>query len=257
MLTRERFLDYDFIIAEKMESVIADIFDYRYDSKIDVLPIIFTPNVDYIVKLNDKKYEKIKRRLQTSAFTLPDGQPIIWASKMCGGNIRKRLPGSDLFSGLYSLVKTKKIVSLFLSPDGRVSDFFKKDFPDSYVITLPYINLEDNAAFAKVIDRSVEFILKNDVKFVFIGISFPKQDIIALGILDKLRSRNYQSIPTLAMIGASLEFEAKIKKRAPLYFQNIGLEWFYRFLMEPKRLFKRYFIESFQFINIVRSSKWG
>ncbi|MCX2494145.1 WecB/TagA/CpsF family glycosyltransferase [Pedobacter sp. PF22-3] len=255
MIDKEKFLDYNFVVSESIEQVALSILEYQYDINTNILPIIFTPNVDYIVKLNNSKFHEIRERLKKSAFILPDGQPIIWASKFYKGRIITRLAGSDLFSHLYRLIKKRQTASLFLTSGQSVSNFYQQDFPTGHILTLPYIDPEKNIEFEKIIDESVNLINNNNIKYVFIGVSFPKQDKIALGIFDKLKTNGYKNIPVLALIGASLEFEAGIKKRAPVIFQKIGLEWFFRFLLEPKRLFKRYFIDSFQFIKIVRMNK--
>lgn len=255
MIDKENFLDYNFVISNSIEQVALSIFEYHYSVDDQLLPIIFTPNVDYIVKLNNNKFQKLRERLKKSAFILPDGQPIIWASKLYKGRIKNRLAGSDLFSHLYRIIRKSRTTSLFLTPGENVSNFYQQDFPTSYVLTLPYIDPEKDSEFNEIIDESVNLIIKNNIKFVFIGVSFPKQDKLALGIFDKLKTGGYHNIPMLALIGASLEFEAGIKKRAPIAFQKMGLEWFFRFLMEPKRLFKRYFIDSFQFTKIVRMNK--
>lgn len=255
MLKKEKFLGYNFIVSKDIKQVALSIFDYHYSDEIDLLPIIFTPNVDYIVKLDIAKCHELRERLKKSAFILPDGQPIIWASKFLKGNIIKRLAGSDLFSHLYSLVKRNQIPSLFITSGENVSKFYKNDFPRCHILTLPYIDAEDDNELKKIAYQSASLIIRYDIKFVFIGVSFPKQDKIALGIFDELKASGYENIPILALIGASLEFEAKIKKRAPIFLQKVGLEWFYRFLLEPRRLFKRYFIDSFQFLRIVNTNK--
>jgi len=255
MITKEKFLGYNFIVSKDIKQVALSIFEYHYSDEIHLLPIIFTPNVDYIVKLDIAKYHELRERLKQSAFILPDGQPIIWASKLSKGNITNRLAGSDLFSQLYLLVKRNQKSSLFITSGENVSKFYENDFPGCHILTLPYIDADDDNELRKIANQSVGLIIKHDIKFVFIGVSFPKQDKIALGIFDELKASRYENIPMLALIGASLEFEAKIKKRAPMIFQKVGLEWFYRFLMEPKRLFKRYFIDSFQFIRIFNTNK--
>jgi N-acetylglucosaminyldiphosphoundecaprenol N-acetyl-beta-D-mannosaminyltransferase len=86
---------------------------------------------------------------------------------------------------------------------------------------------------------------------VIIGISFPKQDILALNIYNRLKELNANRIPLFCMLGASFEFYLKLKKRAPVFLQKIGFEWLYRFSTEPKRLFKRYFIDDVAFLPIL------
>jgi N-acetylglucosaminyldiphosphoundecaprenol N-acetyl-beta-D-mannosaminyltransferase len=93
-------------------------------------------------------------------------------------------------------------------------------------------------------------------EFVFLGIRFPKQNRIALGMMGydyatgELTDTDKQ-IPLFLLLGASYEFYLNLKKRAPVFWQKIGMEWFYRFTQEPGRLFRRYFIDDIQFFPIV------
>ncbi|MFI5172268.1 MAG: WecB/TagA/CpsF family glycosyltransferase, partial [Chitinophagales bacterium] len=91
---------------------------------------------------------------------------------------------------------------------------------------------------------------------VFIGIRFPKQNHIALGLIDHFNNTSQtttagHAMPLFLLMGASYEFYLNLKKRAPRFWQKTGLEWFYRFTQEPGRLFKRYFVDDMQFFPIV------
>lgn len=255
MLKKEDFLGYNFINSNNIREVAVEIMNHPLSNSNGDLPIVLTPNVDYIVKLNRSENKDLNIRLSKSAFILPDGQPIIWAAKYYKKDIRHRLTGSDLFTEMYNIAKTRKTNTLLITSGEVTSNFYKKDFPASVVYTLPYINHGDTDAFNKAITDCVSLIAEHKIETVFLGISFPKQDIIALGIYDQLKALKYINIPLLCLLGASLEFGAGVKKRAPVIYQKIGMEWFYRFATEPKRLFKRYFIESFEFLSVLKSFK--
>jgi len=254
MLKREQFLGYNFIIADSIKNVAEEIMTQTIDGTCSGIPLIFTPNVDYVVKLNKAENKSINDRLKGSAYIFPDGQPIVWAARYYKRNIKHRLTGSDLFVEMYDIAKTNNVGTLLLTSSESTSNFYKQDYPGAYSYTLPFIQPNDSDAFDKVIHDSVALIIRNKLKLVFIGVSFPKQDKIALGIYDVLKAIDYPDMPTIGLLGASLEFKAGIKKRAPIFFQEIGLEWFHRFLKEPRRLFKRYFIDCFKFLSIVRSN---
>ena len=82
---------------------------------------------------------------------------------------------------------------------------------------------------------------------MFLGISFPKQQRIALALVDELR-RTGEPMPIFLLLGGSFEMYLGTTKRAPSWMQRFGLEWFFRFLMEPKRLFRRYFVTDTRFV---------
>ena len=87
-------------------------------------------------------------------------------------------------------------------------------------------------------------------EFVFVGISFPKQQAIALALIDACEARGERP-PIMLTLGASFEMYLGLCARAPRMMQRLGLEWFFRFLREPRRLFKRYFVADLRFAWLV------
>ena len=83
-------------------------------------------------------------------------------------------------------------------------------------------------------------------EFVFVGISFPKQQRVALAVTDLLRDAG-EHVPLFLLLGGSFEMYLGQVKRAPKWMQRFGLEWFFRFVQEPRRLFKRYFVTDTRF----------
>ena len=79
---------------------------------------------------------------------------------------------------------------------------------------------------------------------LFVGMGVPKQDIFIY------ENMNIYQIPLSFSIGAAIDFLAGNVKRAPKWMSNHGLEWFYRFLQEPKRMFKRYFIDDLKIFRL-------
>jgi N-acetylglucosaminyldiphosphoundecaprenol N-acetyl-beta-D-mannosaminyltransferase len=78
--------------------------------------------------------------------------------------------------------------------------------------------------------------------FVFLGLRYPKQEMLIVNLHEKLKASNAK-MPLFFNLGASYEFYTGMKSRAPKWMQNIGMEWLHRFLSEPKRTFKRYFYD--------------
>ena len=84
---------------------------------------------------------------------------------------------------------------------------------------------------------------ESKANILFVGFGAPKQEMWAF--------KNYKyldHIDSIICSGASIDFQSGHQKRAPELYRKLGLEWFYRFLHNPKRLFKRYFIEGMQVI---------
>jgi len=256
MLNRKTFLDYKFISEETNESIVKDILSNDSFTETTMLPFLITPNVDYIVKLDKKENKVLKQILLKSRYILPDGMPIVLASRFFGKKLSTRLTGSDLFPLLWkkSIASGKSI--LVLSSSLEISTKLETESPNVTCLTMPIFSKEDNLVIDKIVSDCADIILSNKIYIVFIGLGFPKQDIIALRLYERLNSMSNQQMPLFCMLGASFEFYLNIKRRAPIIWQTIGAEWLFRFLNEPKRLFKRYFIDSWAFIQILfRQSK--
>ncbi|WP_443945515.1 WecB/TagA/CpsF family glycosyltransferase [Pedobacter sp. AW1-32] len=256
MLNRINFLGYDFVSEQSNKSVVDDILKNTSFGDSNKLPFLITPNVDYLVKLNKRENFDLKQALLKSRYILPDGMPIVLSSRFFNRNLSARLTGSDLFPILWrkSIFLSKNI--LVLSSSDEISIKLKKESPNVESLTMPFFSADDNTIIDKIVLDCIEVILSKKTYVVFIGLGFPKQDIIALRIYESLKKIPSQPMPLFCMLGASFEFYLHIKKRAPLFWQKIGAEWLFRFMNEPTRLFKRYFIDSWAFVQILfRESK--
>ena len=259
MIKRTRIFDLDLINDKNFDATIASILNFKneYEVNSGLLPLLFTPNVDDVVKLNEKQYADLAEILKRSYYILPDGQPVIWASKMLGKKLESRLPGSELFPLLWKAVIREKKRVMVVAPSPEVGELLKKEYPSLEYYVPPFFDVSDTSALKNVIDGASKVfdIIKPD--YVFIGIRFPKQNHIALGLMEHFKKLQSQSpnpestMPLFLLMGASYEFYLNLKKRAPKFWQKTGMEWFYRFTQEPGRLFKRYFVDDLQFFPIV------
>lgn len=257
-LERTRLFDLDLINEDGWEQVIDSIagFQSAFDRNGNALPLLFTPNVDDVVKLNDARYADLAAILKRSYYILPDGQPVIWASKWLGKPLKRRLPGSELFPLLWKrLVKENRRVML-VAPSEKVGELLKKELPGLVYYVPPFFDENDRQAVQEVVSEARRIMLETRPEYVFLGIRFPKQNYIALGMMDHMEDGNIHipeehDVPLFLLLGASYEFYLDLKKRAPVFWQRLGLEWFYRFLQEPGRMFRRYFIDDLQFFPIV------
>ena len=177
-----------------------------------------------------------------------DGVPVQWASRMLGTPLKQRLTGFDFFPhfiqhcaeknySVYFLGAkegiAKQLAAIYQSryPGIRVAGYYTPPFAASF-------SEEQNAVMLSAINA-----VKPDV--LFVSLTSPKQDIWI-----------HQQLPHLNVklaigVGAAFDSEAGLLKRAPILMQKMGLEWFYRFLQEPGRMFRRYFIEAPVFVPLV------
>lgn len=206
--------------------------------------LVFTPNVDHIVKIS--KDRMLFEQYQQADYFLADGWPLVALSKFKENKLNSRVSGADIFS--YFLTYYNVVRKRFFIIGGKPGNesilrdqIIKKagiDISDINIVCPPNGFSENHEMLTSIIHEIQLF--KPD--FVFICLGFPKQEKIALKLKDKI------STSLIFGLGASIDFYVGNIKRAPRYIQLIGLEWLWRLLSDPKRLWKRYLIEDPYFI---------
>lgn len=178
----------------------------------------------------------------TADLTLCDGVPLIWASKWVGRRkLRGRVTGLDLLP-LFTRHCYQQSFSMFFmgsSPEtlGKLCEQLRSQYPGIRIAgaySPPYAKKFSDAENEKIIS------LINTVRpdIVWVSLTAPKQDVWIHECFDRLHTH-------IAIgIGGALDVMAGKVSRAPGWMQRSGLEWLHRFLKEPKRLFRRYFIEA-------------
>jgi len=258
MLQRTTLFGLDLINDKNFDATIASMLNFQqeFNGQSEKLPLLFTPNVDDIVKLTEKRYADLAVILKRSFYILPDGQYVVLSSKLLGKPLKKRLAGSDLFPLLWKeLTKHNKRI-MVIAPNEQVGELLKKEYGNMVYYVPPFFDEENKAEMEKVVEGCIPVFDAFKPEYVFLGIRFPKQNHIALGLIDHVKRSGSGSMPLFLLLGASYEFYLNLKKRAPKFWQQIGMEWFYRFTQEPKRLFKRFFIDDLMFIPIVLKERF-
>jgi len=213
---------------------------------------IVTPNVDHIMTLQkDKEF----RRIYEEAFlVLPDGMPLVWASKILGCPLKDKISGSDLFPLLCERAQKKNYKLFFLGGKpgvaARSAEILGKRYKGIQIAGVhspPYGFENDQAENESIISR----IKRAKPDILFVGLGAPKQE--------KWIYRHYKEldIPVNIGIGITFEFIAGTIKRAPLWMQKSGLEWLWRLTSEPGRLWKRYLIDDMRFFGLLLKQKIG
>jgi N-acetylglucosaminyldiphosphoundecaprenol N-acetyl-beta-D-mannosaminyltransferase len=207
---------------------------------------IVTPNVDHVV--NFHKNSRFRQAYEKAVFKLVDGAPILFYSKVVRNPLKEKLSGSDLTPLIFKLANERKYrVFIFGSLSGvperaikNLKDNYNYNFPISFYS--PPFGFENSK---ELLQASIQKINEFEPDILLVSLGSPKGEIFLYE-----NSENIKAALAL-QIGASIDFIAGRIKRAPKWMQRIGLEWFYRFLKEPKRLFKRYFINDSYFIVLI------
>ncbi|MDM8564695.1 WecB/TagA/CpsF family glycosyltransferase [Candidatus Halobeggiatoa sp. HSG11] len=234
-----RIFELEFISATHHLKVIDDLIDYQnnpnYSSK---LPFVITVNADQLVKLD--KLSSLKSTLSQAMFIFPDGHPIVWCSRLIRKPLKARLTGSDLFPLLLQKAKEKQQKILIIVSQAEIGTKLQADYPNISYYAPPFFKTNSDS-FEKIHTDIVNIIKDFKPQFVIIGLGFPKQEWLGLSIHKTLQAQSIPS-PLFLFLGASAEFHIGMKKRAPIFFQKVGMEWLYRLLQEPKRMWKRYIL---------------
>jgi N-acetylglucosaminyldiphosphoundecaprenol N-acetyl-beta-D-mannosaminyltransferase len=212
-------------------------------------PVVFTPNVDTIVRLGELEPSGIADRLRNARYVLPDGQPIVWLSRLLHRPLRSRLAGSDLVPPLWRRIVSDGRRAMIVASSDDVAAALRAELPSLAVYVPPVFDEADELAMAAVGRAACAVVDQAEPEFVFLGISCPKQQILAFELIDHLR-RQGRPLPVFLLIGGSFNMYLGHARRAPVWAQRMGAEWFFRFLQEPRRLFRRYFVEDLRFVSI-------
>ncbi|MBE7421036.1 MAG: UDP-N-acetyl-D-mannosaminuronic acid transferase [Bacteroidia bacterium] len=195
-------------------------------------------NVDKLVKAS--RDPALRQIINDCALINVDGMPVVWASRLLGKGLKERVAGVDLFEALVKRSAEKGWRVFFLGAREEVVSGVKALYENKYpgLIVAGYRN---GYWSAEEEIQVVEQIKAARADLLFVAISSPKKEQF-LG-----RYQAEMKIPFAMGVGGTFDVAVGKVKRAPLWMQQCGLEWFYRFMQEPRRMFKRYFVDDMAF----------
>jgi len=177
-----------------------------------------------------------------------DGQSIIWASRILGKPLRERVTGIDLMEKLVQLADQKGYRVFFFGAReevvSRVVSIYRQRYKNLQVAGYRngYFDDRDSPGIVAEIRQTHPDIL-------FVAFESPRKEYWISRYLSEL------NVPFCMGVGGSFDVIAGITRRAPKWMQRMGLEWFYRFIQEPRRLWKRYLIGNSIFLWLLMKEK--
>lgn len=197
---------------------------------------ITTPNPEII--LEAQKNPIFKKILREASLSIADGVGVVWAAKKLYSKKIVRLTGVDLMRTICRELRGHKIFLLGASEDvnRKTKEILEKKYP-GIKITGNYSGTP-GSSLEKIICNMIN---KSEAEIVFVAYGAPKQELWI--------ARNLPHLSTVKVaigIGGSFDFISGYKKRAPLWMQNLGIEWFFRLIIEPSR-YKRIFNATVKF----------
>ena len=216
--------------------------------------VVFTPNVDHLIKL---QYDRdFYEAYNTSTYRVCDSQILMYAPKFLGTPLKEKISGSDLFPAFYMYHKDNDKMKIFLlgAAEGiarKAQEKINQKIGREIVVEAlsPSFGFEKNDEECETI---IDAINKSGATVLAIGVGAPKQE----KWLVKYRSK-LTNVKIFLAVGATIDFEAGCKARAPKWMSEVGIEWAYRLLSEPRRLWKRYLIEGLPFFRLILEQKLG
>jgi N-acetylglucosaminyldiphosphoundecaprenol N-acetyl-beta-D-mannosaminyltransferase len=185
-------------------------------------------------------------------YVLCDGVPVKWASDFLGDPIKERITGLDVLPRIFPFAVSRNFSLFLLGASPGVAETLKEVMEAKY----PGLQIVGTfvppfrAVFSKQEnEQMIEAINAVKPDMLLVSLTAPKQDIWIAENLEKLDTH------VAIGIGGAFEVAAGMIQRAPLWMQKSGLEWLYRFLQEPKRMFRRYFVEAPVFIPLIIQQK--
>ncbi|MRT15460.1 WecB/TagA/CpsF family glycosyltransferase [Vitellibacter sp. q18] len=180
-----------------------------------------------------------------------DGQAVVWASRFLGKPLKERVAGIDLMANLVEMAhKNHNKIFLFGAKEDVVKSVVEK-YAEIYSpeIIAGYRNGYFNPSEEKEI---AEQIANSGTQMLFVAISSPIKENFLYKYRDILKNVNL-----IMGVGGSFDVVAGKTKRAPAWMQKAGLEWFYRFAQEPRRMWKRYLVGNSKFIYLVLRERFS
>lgn len=202
-------------------------------------------NTDVIIKIENDEY--LKKISDEADLTLVDGKPLVWLSKWLKRPVKEKISGSDLVPKLCRTAAEKGYTIFIIGGKDGVADTartnLERDFKNIKIVGTysPPLGFESDAEELSRINQKISD-ASPDIVIACFGC--PKQE--------KWVYENYMKYDGTVSIcaGATVDFLAGNVKRAPKWMSEHGLEWFYRFVQEPKRMFKRYFIDDLKIFRL-------
>ncbi len=195
-------------------------------------------------------YRENRKFLQTvnkKAMVVTDGMPLVWLCKYYGQNQATRVYGPNLMKLLLSEGVIKKYrFFLFGGKKGQAKKL-KDKICQTYkgIDIVGYSDAEDRPPKESLTRKVITEVNRNKADIVFVGLGSPHQEKWILKYGAELNS------PILIGVGAAFDFLSGEKKQAPIWMQEKGLEWLFRLLQEPQRLWYRYTITNLKFLIAV------
>ena len=204
-------------------------------------------NVAKLVHMQDD--EVLAQSVKACDLVNIDGMGVVWGARLCGHNIPERVAGVDLFHNLLAMSAKRDFPVFLLGAEDIVVTKTANVVKDLY----PGLNVAGfhHGYFWDDEEAVVNKIKASGAKLLFVAITSPKKENFINKWQDKL------GVDFVMGVGGTFDVVAGKVTRAPVWMQNAGLEWLYRIIQEPRRMWKRYLITNSKFAFLLLKEKFN
>lgn len=194
---------------------------------------------------------QLRQSVNKSDLINADGHGVVWASKFLGKPLKERVAGIDLMINLVDMAAKNGYKIFFFGAKEEVVNTVVNRYSNQYSSDI--IAGYRNGYFKKEEEQSIaKQIANSGANILFVAISSPTKENFLFENRALLKGVNF-----VMGVGGSFDVVSGKLKRAPLWMQKSGLEWFFRFAQEPKRMWKRYLIGNSKFMALVIKERFG
>ena len=230
----------DNVTMDEAVSRICDLIEERRFS------YVVTPNVDHVVKLrHDKEFREI---YEEASLVVPDGVPLVWSSRILGTPLKERVNGTDLMLEVCEAAAQRGYSVFLLGGNEGVAQeavvVLGRMYPRLRIAGyyFPQYGFEKDHDECLQIQKLIAI---SGADILFVALGAPKQE-------KWIRDYGSGCQARMAMgVGASFSFVSGDLRRAPRCMRRLGLEWLWRLLLEPRRLWRRYILADMPFLWLV------
>lgn len=194
------------------------------------------------------KDDQLKKIINQCEIINADGQSVVWASKFLKCPVPERVAGIDLMYRVIELAAVNGYRIYFFGAKEEVVQKVAEIYKNKYQ-NLNIVGIRNGYNIKEDHEIIIEDMKNSKADILFLGFGSPQKEYWLKENISKIE------IPFCMGVGGSFDVVAGLTKRAPLWMQKCGLEWFYRFIQEPKRMWKRYLVGNIKFIYLITREK--
>lgn len=218
---------------------------------------VVTPNADHVVLLQEN--EGLRRAYADAGLVLVDGIPVLLAAKLLRRGIPQRVTGSDVVPALFSIASQRFVSSNGSTAARKLRVYLLGAAPG--VAQRAAVNIERRWPGVEIVgcdspaigfekrpeenDAILDRVAAAQTDLLIVGLGAPKQELWVHAHRERIAA------PVALCVGATIDFLAGERNRAPRWMQRVGLEWLHRMASEPRRLAKRYLRDAICFPKLI------